>query len=283
MLGTLPDDFKNKWPHHISTLVYAYNCTHSNATGFSPYYLLYGRQPLFPIDIEYGVFTPELSEAITYKYVQELKSRLEHAFNKANEFCEKEASRTKERFDKTAKCSKLLPGDLVLVKRKGFTSKHKIADKWETEPYDGLPVYTVMRNDRQRTLHRNMLFPLALRHDSGRILPNLAEFENTENAELNQVDNFSNDDGEVDQPVYEGPQTQSHTRKLMKANRLMADLFDIETGEICDDVSDVIITVSKVNDKSIRDLVLEFWYKQVFTFYCVCCDLAEAGVHSIYC
>ena len=127
MLGTLPDDFKNKWPHHISTLVYAYNCT---------YYLLYSRQPLLPIDIEYGVFTPELSEAITYKYVQELKSRLEYAFNKANEFCEKEASRAKERFDKTAKCSKLLPGGLVLVKRKGFTSKHKIADKWESEPYE---------------------------------------------------------------------------------------------------------------------------------------------------
>ena len=32
MLGTLPDDFKSKWPQHISTLVYAYNCTHSSAT-----------------------------------------------------------------------------------------------------------------------------------------------------------------------------------------------------------------------------------------------------------
>ena len=117
------------------------------------------------------------------------------------------------------------------MKRKGFTSKYKIADKWETEPYgivsqcsDGLPVYTVMRNDRERTLHRNMLFPLALRRDSGRILPNLAEFENTENLESNQVDNFSNDDGEVDQPVYEGPQTRSRTRKLMKANCVMANL-----------------------------------------------------------
>ena len=74
MLGTLPADFKSKWPQHISTLTYAYNCTRSNATGFSPYYLLYVRQPLLPIDIEYGVFTPELSEAVTYKYVEELKS-----------------------------------------------------------------------------------------------------------------------------------------------------------------------------------------------------------------
>ena len=128
-----------------------------------------------------------------------------------------------------------------------------------------------------------MLFPLGLRHDTERILPKLAEFENTENPDLNQVDNFSIDDGEIDQPVYEGPQTQSHTRKLMKANCLMADLFDIKTGEICDDVSDVIVVIPEVNDKSIRDLVLEFWYKQVFTFYCVCHDQPEAGAHSIYC
>ena len=76
---------------------------------------------------------------------------------KPNEFCAKEAVRSKQRFDKTAKCSKLVPGDLVLVKRKGFVSRHKITDRWETEPYeivsqrtDGLPVYTVVRNDRER-------------------------------------------------------------------------------------------------------------------------------------
>ena len=136
MLGTLPDEFKSKWPQHISTLVYAYNCTHSNATSFSPYYLQYGRHPLLPIDIEFGVFVPELSEVITYKYVQNLKKRLENAFQKANAFCEKEAIRSKQHFDRTAKCSKLLPGALVLVRGKGFTLKHKIADKWESEPYE---------------------------------------------------------------------------------------------------------------------------------------------------
>ena len=115
-------------------LTYAYNCTRSNATGFSPYYLLYGRHPLLPFDIEFGLFVPELSEAITYKYLQELKKRLENAFQKANAFCEKEALRSKQRFDRTTKSSKLLPGDLVLVKKKGFTLKHKTADKWETEP-----------------------------------------------------------------------------------------------------------------------------------------------------
>ena len=51
MLGTLPEEFKSKWVNHVNTLTYAYNCTRSNATGFSPYYLLYGQHPLLPIDI----------------------------------------------------------------------------------------------------------------------------------------------------------------------------------------------------------------------------------------
>ena len=216
MLGTLPDDFKSKWPQHISTLVYAFNCTHSNATGFSPYYLLYGQHPLSPIDIEFGVFVPELSEVVTYKYVQNLKKRLENAFQKANAFCEKEAVRSKWHFDKTAKCSKLLPGNLVLVRRKGFTSKHKIADKWESEPYeivsqhsDGLPIYTVMRNDRERTLHCNMLFLLGLQCDTESILNNIGESENSGNPVPEQVDNFPTSDGEVDQP------TKDHRRGVV--------------------------------------------------------------------
>ena len=158
-----------------------------------------------PIDIEFGVFVPELSEVVTYKYVQILKKRLENAFQKANAFCEKEAVRSKQHFDRTVKCFKLLPGDLVSIRRKGFTSKHKIADKWESEPYeilsqcsDGLPVYTVMRNDRERTLHHNMLFLLGLQCDTGSVLDDIGESENSGNPVSKQVGNFPASDGEVD-------------------------------------------------------------------------------------
>ena len=95
MLGTLPEEFKVEWTNHVNTLIYAYNCTRNNATGFSPYYLLYGRQPLLPIDIEFGVITPDLSEMVTLKYVKELQRRLEDAFRKANAFSRKEAQRSK--------------------------------------------------------------------------------------------------------------------------------------------------------------------------------------------
>ena len=180
-----------------------------------------------------------------------------------------------------AKCSKLLPGDLVLVKRKGFTSKHKIVDKWQSEPYeivsqhsDGLPVYTVIRNDRERTLHHNMLFPLGLQCDIGSILDDIGEPENSGNPVPEQVANFPTSDGEIDQPVHKGPQTRSHTRNLMKANILMDQMFDIEGSST---------TNMPAQSESFQDLILEFWYQQVFAVYMVCCDLVEAGTHSINC
>ena len=153
MLGTLPEEFKSEWVNHVNTLTYAYNCTRSNATGFSPYYLLYGRHPLLPIDIEFGVMIPDLMEVVTLKYVHRLQKRLNYAFKKAADFSRKEALRSKQRYDKTAKTSKLEPGDLVLVRRKGFQEKHKILDSWESDPYevikqreDGLPVFVVVNN-----------------------------------------------------------------------------------------------------------------------------------------
>ena len=65
MLGTFPKEFKAEWMNHVNTLTYTYNCTRSNAIGFSLYYLLYGQHPLLPVDVEFGVMTPDLGEVVT--------------------------------------------------------------------------------------------------------------------------------------------------------------------------------------------------------------------------
>ena len=55
MLGTLPTHAKKNWQEWIATLTHAYNCTVSSVTGFSPYFLMFGRTPKIPLDVEMGV------------------------------------------------------------------------------------------------------------------------------------------------------------------------------------------------------------------------------------
>ena len=55
MLRTLPKEKKSEWKNHVGTLVHTYNCTRNSATGFSPYYLMFGRQPCLLVDVTLGL------------------------------------------------------------------------------------------------------------------------------------------------------------------------------------------------------------------------------------
>ena len=55
-----------------------------------------------------------------------------------------------KQYDQNVKCTKLEPGDLVLVRQKTFKGNHKISNRWENTPYcviehvgGHLPVYKV--------------------------------------------------------------------------------------------------------------------------------------------
>jgi hypothetical protein len=51
MIGKLENDEKVDWPTQLHTLTYAYNCTRSQITGYSPHYLMFGRCPKMPVDL----------------------------------------------------------------------------------------------------------------------------------------------------------------------------------------------------------------------------------------
>ena len=134
--------------------------------------MLFGRQPRLAVDVLLNLKSPEHEKRCSTEYMKHLQKRLKRTYQIAQEAMKKASRRAKGRYDLRVRGAVPEAGDLVLVKLVGLTGKHKLADKWESEPYEiirkpdsAMPVYVVKRCDgegHERTLHRNMLFPLAL-------------------------------------------------------------------------------------------------------------------------
>lgn len=173
MLGTLQPRQKTNWKAYVAPLVHAYNCTQHNATGHSPYFLMFGRHPRLPIDLAFGL-VKEKDRQPQSVYIQELKERLVQAYQLASESAKKAKDKQKAYYDLKCRGATIEKGDKVLVKRVAFEGKHKLTDKWEEDTYivleqpnEAIPVYVVQKENREgrkRTLHRNLLLPVGYLH-----------------------------------------------------------------------------------------------------------------------
>ena len=59
---------------------FAYNVTRSEATGFSPYFLIFGRQAMCPLDVMLDTPPSDHIFCVT-DFVEQLQSRLQRAFD----------------------------------------------------------------------------------------------------------------------------------------------------------------------------------------------------------
>ena len=173
MLGTLSEEEKSDWKSYLGCMTHAYNCTKHASTTYSPYYLMFGRHPRLPIDVEFGLNKPNCGDnSSKSRYIQKLRRRLNYAFQKAGKYSDQQASKYKHSYDKSVKGPQLHENDLVLVKIAAHKGRHKLQDRWEPEEYvvieqpiAGTPVYKVkpVNGDNVRTLHRNLLLPLGVK------------------------------------------------------------------------------------------------------------------------
>ena len=131
MLGTLPSHAKKNWQEWMAILTSAYNCTVSSVTGFSPYFLMFGRTPKIPLDIQMGVTLIEPENVSYQNYARKLQAWLKWAYQQAQANSQKESEHHKKYYDKRMRCMSLKPDDLSLVHAKVPSGNHKTVDQWE--------------------------------------------------------------------------------------------------------------------------------------------------------
>ena len=200
-------------------MAHAYNCTQHPSTTYSPYFLMFGRQPRFPVDFEMGLPVDILGDNCSKnRYVQKLKQRLNFAYKKAKEMSQKQDQIYKSSYDRKVKGSQLKENDIVLVKRVAWKGRHKIQYKWEPSEYIvveqpnlKVPVYKVksLEDSKIRVLHRNMLLPLGIKF--------LPEDESEQNSEEEPEYDQCHIDRQISEKVSQ-PSISNNMTPLAQAN-----------------------------------------------------------------
>ena len=174
MIGKLEEDKKACWSKHLPELLLAYNATCSTVTGYSPYYLLFGRRPRIPVDYLFPTLRDSPHQTKMEVSVVAMQKRLEEAFAVARCLTSEEVAKQCRYYDRKAGAVALQPGDVVMVRTDGFVGKRKVKDRWEDGGFivesqlEDWPVYKVKcptSDARQKPkywiLHRNCLLLVA--------------------------------------------------------------------------------------------------------------------------
>ena len=174
MIGKLAEDKKARWSEHLPELLSAYNGTRSTVTGYSPYYLLFGRKNRMPVDCLFPTLRESPHHTKMEVSVATMQKRLKEAFEVARHLTYEEATKQRRYYDRRAGAVTLQPGDVVMVHTNGFVGKRKVKDHWEDGGFivesqlGDWPVYKVRcpsADDRWKPkyqiLHRNCLLLVA--------------------------------------------------------------------------------------------------------------------------
>ena len=109
MIGKLEEDKKACWSKHLPELLLAYNATCSTVTGYSPYYLLFGRRPRIPVDYLFPTLRDSPHQTKMEVSVVAMQKRLKEAFTVARHLTSEEVARQCRYYDRKAGAVALQP------------------------------------------------------------------------------------------------------------------------------------------------------------------------------
>ncbi|XP_052464763.1 uncharacterized protein LOC128021529 [Carassius gibelio] len=166
LLRTLPAEKKRDWPSYLSQLVFAYNTTEHQSTGYCPYVLMFGQEPHLPVDFMLGLddYGPT-----NVDWIVDHRDNLESIFNNARARLQKAAAQRARVNDAKVSQMTLREGQLVYKKAHDHQGRKKIQDAWDPTTYQIVrcpegqgSVYSIIPVDggKVRQIHRSELRPV---------------------------------------------------------------------------------------------------------------------------
>ena len=131
MIGKLEQDKKAHWSEHLPEMPSAYNGTYSVVTGYSPYFLSFGRKARMPVDYLFPTLHDLPHQTKMEVSVAVMQKRLKEAFAVARHLTSQKAAKQWCYYDCKAGAVALQPGDVVMAHTDGFVGKQKVKDQWE--------------------------------------------------------------------------------------------------------------------------------------------------------
>ena len=113
MLAVTAKDKPFDWENHVRAVCMAYNTSVQATTGYSPLYLMFGRQVKMPIDITLGISDPESASSTPASYTSALRTNLTSAYENVRNKMGLQLDRQKELYDEKTHGEPFHVGQLV--------------------------------------------------------------------------------------------------------------------------------------------------------------------------
>jgi hypothetical protein len=144
-------DNEDRWDEYIEGALFAINTNQSTTTKYSPFYMMFGRNPRFPIEAEKGAITPTgsddiaqlmqdlSSEIVIREHVEETSRMKDALFPIVDSNIQKAQEKQKIQYQnkKGQPVCQFKAGDAVLLRNMLQKTKkgHKLEDQW-LGPYE---------------------------------------------------------------------------------------------------------------------------------------------------
>jgi hypothetical protein len=110
-MSLLSTKFGEDWPSYLQAVVFSYNASVSRSTGYSPYFLFYGREPTF---LEEVAMPHPHVDAFPTDDIASIHTRMARAYTHAIAQQERVAALNRKRFEYSYRAVTYIVGDHIL-------------------------------------------------------------------------------------------------------------------------------------------------------------------------